>query len=208
MDLPAFQQHMKSIVSDWLSSRLQYSDDLKLLCDELMVASNLRNRKQRKTEFQRLLNRANVFHIAMVMLRHLSPQFPVIDDLIATLVDLLKAAIRSSQIDSAWQAVNDRIRVHWTAGLFVDSWYSENQTVDGKVHRERVRHRRMRDATWCDWSLAEMTNSQIRDRWNREHPDQSINISTRDNGITTVRNAILREKLRRGLITPKNTGDE
>lgn len=74
---------------------------------------------------------------------------------------------------------------------------------DPSVSREwRARKDRLnslRDATWCDWRLSGMTESQIRDRWNREHPNEPINVNTKKNGLYTVRNAIRREMARRKL---------
>jgi hypothetical protein len=55
-----------------------------------------------------------------------------------------------------------------------------------------------RDSQWYDWRHKEdMTDAQIRDRWDREHPDSPVQRDNRSNGLGVVKSAIRREKSRR-----------
>jgi hypothetical protein len=66
----------------------------------------------------------------------------------------------------------------------------------------RRRRRAMRDALWLQWYEDETSETcgspaAIRDRWNREHPEDPVNLDTNEQGRDTIWRAIKRAKERR-----------
>lgn len=61
----------------------------------------------------------------------------------------------------------------------------------------RSRRNAVRDATFYKWDSQGMTDAAKRDRWNAEHPEDSISLENANSGRETVRNAVRRERKRK-----------
>jgi hypothetical protein len=66
-------------------------------------------------------------------------------------------------------------------------------------HRKpNVRRNAVRDSQWHDWRHIDgLTDAQIRDRWDRENPDNRVSRDNAENGLGVVASAIKREESRR-----------
>jgi hypothetical protein len=197
-----FRDYFIRMVEDWNTSTRFFDEDLHDFLERVDVASHLRKVKDRKTAFKQIADRANGLHIGMVMMKAVSPQYPCIPEVFAPLMSLFLRAAHTGKLPEDWDAIFHVIRVHATALLFVDTMLRNDGAQAASLMPFKTlppRPNADRDQIWCDWDLEGMTPAKIRDRWNAEHPDRNVDISKSTNGTDTIKKAIRREKIRRGI---------
>jgi hypothetical protein len=201
-----FRQYFRDLIEDWNSSVWLFVDDLVDFLERVDSASATKAIKSRQAAFKLVANRANCLHTAMVMMQAIQPTYPCDPDTFAPLFRIFNVASKTGHVSEDWWPLHDKIRVKWTALVLVENLFGggslpKRDDVSGKLGKAKTkRPNAERDGIWCDWSLQGMTPAKIRDAWDKANPTKRVPRDTNNsNGLDTIKKAVRREKIRRGI---------